>query len=91
MRPRGSLSGDRPDDVRRSVAAATYLMAHDLSSAVLACQHVLGGTGMDTDHSMHRFVITALDIAHLLGGVDACLDHAYSWADLDQSPSTAVG
>lgn len=68
------------DEVRRSVAAATYLMAHDLPSAVLTCQHVLGGTGMDTDHPMHRFVITALDLAGMLGGVDACLDRSPAWS-----------
>lgn len=71
---------NQPQEIRRSVAAATYLMAHDLPPAVLTCQHVLGGTGMDTDHPMHRFVVTGLDLANVLGGVDACLDRALSWA-----------
>ncbi|MEV0109783.1 acyl-CoA dehydrogenase [Nocardia sp. NPDC050799] len=80
------LSMGHNDDVRRTVAAANYLMSRDLIPAVLACQHVLGGTGMDTDHPMHRFVITALDIANLLGGVEACLDRATAWSAADSTP-----
>lgn len=85
------LSMGHHDDVRRTVAAATYLMSRDLTPAVLACQHVLGGTGMDTDHPMHRFVITALDIANLLGGVETCLDHATSWSVADSTLDARAG
>ncbi|MER6170577.1 hypothetical protein [Streptosporangium sp. NPDC001681] len=44
--------------------------------ALLTCQHLHGGTGLDIDHPLHRYVTGGLALGQFLGGTEACLDAA---------------
>jgi alkylation response protein AidB-like acyl-CoA dehydrogenase len=63
-------------DVRRDLAAASYLVCHDLVPALFTCQHLHGGTGLDLDHPLHRYFTGGLAAGQFLGGTEAVLDAA---------------
>ncbi|MET8046043.1 acyl-CoA dehydrogenase family protein [Streptosporangium sp. NPDC005286] len=70
------LAAGRTAEARRSLSSACYLVCHDAVPALLTCQHLHGGTGLDIDHPLHRYVTGGLALGQFLGGTEACLDAA---------------
>jgi alkylation response protein AidB-like acyl-CoA dehydrogenase len=57
-----------------TVAVAKYWAAEGAQFATYACQHILGGIGIDTDYPLHRFFTWAIQFEHELGSARHQLD-----------------
>ena len=66
------LSRDLP--AAEHVAVAKFWAAEGGGSAAYACQHLLGGIGLDIDYPLHRYFTWAIQIEHELGSARHQLD-----------------
>ena len=65
------LSEDLPAEVE--VATAAFWAAEAGHRVAHTTVHVHGGVGIDTDHQVHRYFITAKQIELAIGGATAAL------------------
>ena len=61
---------DRGEAADEALAVAKYWASEGGHSAVYACQHLHGGTGVDNDYPLHRYYLWSKQIELTLGGAE---------------------
>jgi 3-oxo-4-pregnene-20-carboxyl-CoA dehydrogenase alpha subunit len=57
-------------DAGPDLDVAGYWLADQAPAALLTCQHLHGGTGMDVSYPLHRYSALVKDLVRLTGGAD---------------------
>jgi 3-oxo-4-pregnene-20-carboxyl-CoA dehydrogenase alpha subunit len=61
---------DTGREAGRDIDVAAYWLAAEAPTAMRACHHLHGGTGMDVSYPLHRYSALVKDLVSLIGGAD---------------------
>ena len=61
---------DTGREAGRDTDVAAYWLAAEAPTAMRACHHLHGGTGMDVSYPLHRYSALVKDLVSLVGGAD---------------------
>ena len=61
---------DTGRDAGSDTDVAAYWLAAETPTAMRACHHLHGGTGMDVSYPLHRYSALVKDLVNLVGGAD---------------------
>lgn len=63
------------EEAARLLGAADLALVSQMMPALLACQHVHGGLGLDATYPIHRYVTAGMHLSQVIGGTDVVAEN----------------